>query len=141
MKAPWRPLFISTIILSTGLSLSQLILIYQVNQRWGIPNLVFALGDDLISVICGQFISMPIWVMVLTHLPLLTMHGPCHPVPCHLGSRGSELGCSRARTAAKRLTDWRPRIVNAHSCTHYVATLYGWARSSPKAWKRPCLPW
>ena len=49
MKAPWRPLFIAVILLSTALSLTQLILIYQVNQRWGIPNLVFALGDDLIS--------------------------------------------------------------------------------------------
>lgn len=64
IKAPWRPLFVAVILLSTGLSLSQLILIYQVNARWGIPNLVFALGDDLISTICGQFIGMPIWVMM-----------------------------------------------------------------------------
>ncbi len=63
MKAPWRPLFVGVILISTALSLSQLILIYQINQRWGIPNLAFALGDDLISVIMGQFIGMPIWVM------------------------------------------------------------------------------
>jgi hypothetical protein len=64
MKAPWRPLFVGVILISTAMSLSQLILIYQINQRWGIPNLVFALGDDLISIICGQFIGMPIWVMM-----------------------------------------------------------------------------
>jgi hypothetical protein len=64
MKAPWRPLFIGVITLSTLLSLVQLVLIYQLNQRIGIPNLAFALGDDLISTITGQFIAMPIWVMM-----------------------------------------------------------------------------
>ena len=42
MKAPWRPLFIGVITLSTLLSLVQLVLIYQLNQRIGIPNLAFA---------------------------------------------------------------------------------------------------
>jgi hypothetical protein len=62
-NAPWRPLFAVTIIVSTGLSLSQLVLIYGLNRDIGIPDLAFAMGDDLIAVIANQFISMPIWVM------------------------------------------------------------------------------
>jgi hypothetical protein len=58
MKAPWRPLFVAVILLSTALSLSQLILIYQVNQRWGIPNLVFALGDVSTSFTDAQVVCV-----------------------------------------------------------------------------------
>jgi hypothetical protein len=35
-----------------------------VNRKIGIPDLVFAMGDDLIYAIASQFISMPIWVMM-----------------------------------------------------------------------------
>eukprot|EP01043_Picozoa_sp_COSAG02_P017675 COSAG02_NODE_806_length_16963_cov_20.149312_8_plen_231_part_00 len=61
---PWRPLFVVAIVVSTGLSFLELILIFQINQKWGIPNLVFAMGDDLINVVVGQMVSMPIWVMM-----------------------------------------------------------------------------
>jgi hypothetical protein len=61
---PWRPLFVVAIIVSAGLSFLELILIFQINQKWGIPNLVFAMGDDLINVVVGQMVSMPIWVMM-----------------------------------------------------------------------------
>jgi len=66
---------------------SQLVLIYGLNRRIGISDLVcecshglgltvvatltvdrccgpVAMGDDLVAVIANQFISMPIWVMV-----------------------------------------------------------------------------
>lgn len=46
--APWRPLFIGAILLSAGLSCLELVLIFQLNKAWGIPNLVFAMGDDLV---------------------------------------------------------------------------------------------
>ena len=63
-NASWRPLFITAILGSTALSFVELILIFQINQRWGIPNLVFATGDDRINVVVGQFVNMPIWVMM-----------------------------------------------------------------------------
>ena len=67
---------------------SQLVLIYGLNRRIGVSDLVcecshglgltvvatltvdrccghaVAMGDDLVAVIANQFISMPIWVMV-----------------------------------------------------------------------------
>jgi hypothetical protein len=52
------------IVASTALSFVELILIFQINQQWGIPNLVFAMGDDLINVVVGQMVNMPIWVMM-----------------------------------------------------------------------------
>lgn len=52
------------ITVSAALSFLELILIFQINQKWGVPNLVFAMGDDLINVVVGQMVSMPIWVMM-----------------------------------------------------------------------------
>lgn len=41
----WQSIYIFTTILGVFFSLLQLLLIYQVNQLMGIPNIVFALGD------------------------------------------------------------------------------------------------
>ena len=63
----WRPLFAATIVVSTALSCNQLILIYGLNRRIGIPDLAFAMGDDLIGVVCRMFVH-PVYKIFYPYL-------------------------------------------------------------------------
>ena len=45
-QSSWRKIYIITTLLGLFFSILQLLLIYQVNQIIGIPNIVFAFGDN-----------------------------------------------------------------------------------------------
>ena len=68
-QAAWRPMFAIVITVSVGLSMLQLILIYGINQQWGVPNLLFAMGDDLIQTVAEEFINMPMNIMMSLMVP------------------------------------------------------------------------
>ena len=87
----WRTLFVTTIVVSTALSLTQvrlsllyvcpqlsvlkltlfstalpltqLIVIYRVNLKWGLSDFWFCLGDEVINATAGFIVQMPTLVM------------------------------------------------------------------------------
>ena len=61
----------ATVAAATGFTVRmlQLILIYGINQQWGVPNLLFAMGDDLIQTVAEEFINMPMNIMMSLMVP------------------------------------------------------------------------
>jgi len=66
---PWRCLFPVIIIVTSALSAFQLLLIFRINEDWGVPDLPFALGDSVINSVAAQFYSMPILVLLAKICP------------------------------------------------------------------------
>mmetsp|Transcript_4203 Transcript_4203/g.6687 ORF Transcript_4203/g.6687 Transcript_4203/m.6687 type:complete len:430 (-) Transcript_4203:204-1493(-) len=65
----WHWFFATVIILSAGLSLTQLLLVLHVNRRWGVPDLAFALGDDAIVDVTCSLLAMPILILIASICP------------------------------------------------------------------------
>ena len=70
LNAPWRPLFAYTIIGAALVGCSTLILIFRINREWGIPDIVFALGDDVIMTVANQFVAMPMLILMAQICPV-----------------------------------------------------------------------
>ena len=56
-------IFYTVLIFGCGLSFAQLILVYRLNVKWGISDLVFALGDEVITEVMVFVMQMPLLVM------------------------------------------------------------------------------
>jgi hypothetical protein len=65
----WRRLFSVGILVSVLASLSQLVLILGWNRAAGIPDIVFALGDDVVVATVGFVLSMPMLVLMARICP------------------------------------------------------------------------
>merc|ERR1712224_1148230 len=50
-------------------SLTQLILVSRLNQAWGVPDFVFAVGDEFIIDITNALLQMPILILLATICP------------------------------------------------------------------------
>ncbi|CAN0040329.1 unnamed protein product [Heterosigma akashiwo] len=63
----WRGIYLWTTLITMFFSVLQLVLIFQLNQKWGIPNLWFALGDDAAAefILAIQFLPMCIMYLGL----------------------------------------------------------------------------
>ncbi|MDX2271729.1 MAG: folate/biopterin family MFS transporter [Cyanobacteriota bacterium] len=66
---PLRPLFAWITLISAGLGLTSLILVYHLNRAWGIDDHWFSLGDTLILTVAGQIAYMPILVLAARLCP------------------------------------------------------------------------
>ena len=58
-----------TLLICSVLSLSQLIIVYQINVRMGIPNVVFAAIDTFVIDLGNEFASLPLLVMACRICP------------------------------------------------------------------------
>jgi len=65
----WHAFFAIVICVASALSLTQLILVFHINRAWGIPDLVFALGDDAVVDVTNALLSMPILILVAAICP------------------------------------------------------------------------
>ncbi len=68
-RIPLRPLFGWMTVLSAGLGLSSLILVYHLNRGWGIDDRWFSLGDSLVLTVAGQIAFMPVLVLAARLCP------------------------------------------------------------------------
>ena len=59
-KVALKNMFRWSAILGCGLGLTQLVLVTQINQRWGIQNEVFALGDSVLLTVLGEISFLPV---------------------------------------------------------------------------------
>lgn len=62
-KIPLRTLFKWTCLSGVVLGMSPLILVSHVNRQFGLPDTLFALGDDVILTVLGQIAFMPVLVL------------------------------------------------------------------------------
>lgn len=68
-EVPFRRLFCVTLVIAAAFSASQLILITRLNKEVGIPDFLFALGDEVIIDTAGFIIQMPTLVMCASLCP------------------------------------------------------------------------
>ena len=65
----WHKLFCITLLVGSCLSATQLILVSRLNVKWGIPDIVFAFGDEIINDTVAFIIQMPTLVMCAALCP------------------------------------------------------------------------
>jgi len=68
-RQPLRPLFGWITLISCGLGLTSLILVYHLNRDWGIDDHWFSLGDSVILTVAGQIAFMPVLVLAARLCP------------------------------------------------------------------------
>jgi folate/biopterin transporter len=95
-RIPFRSLFAGITLLSAGLGLTSLILVYHTNRSWGIDDHWFSLGDSVILAMAGQIAFMPILVLAARLCPagieatlfalLMSVWNASHFVSRELGS-------------------------------------------------------
>ncbi|GAB5353268.1 hypothetical protein AAMO2058_000022800 [Amorphochlora amoebiformis] len=68
-KQNWQCFFACVIIFSSAISLLQLVLVFRLNLRLGIPDIVFALGEDAIIDATNSVLSMPILILIANICP------------------------------------------------------------------------
>lgn len=68
-RIPFRPLFAGITLISAGLGLTSLVLVYHTNRSWGIDDHWFSLGDSVILAMAGQIAFMPILVLAARLCP------------------------------------------------------------------------
>ncbi len=68
-RIPLRPLFGWMTVISAGLGLTSLILVYHWNRGWGIDDHWFSLGDSLVLTVAGQIAFMPVLVLAARLCP------------------------------------------------------------------------
>uniref|UniRef100_A0A7S2TLW2 Folate/biopterin transporter n=1 Tax=Lotharella oceanica TaxID=641309 RepID=A0A7S2TLW2_9EUKA len=66
----WHWFFFWVIITASALSLTQLLLVFHINRKWGIPDLVFALGDETVVDVTNALLAMPVLILVASICPL-----------------------------------------------------------------------
>jgi len=75
IRAQWHCMFASTVILASMFSALQLILMFRnsagltLNEQAHLPNLLFALGDDVIMATANQLINLPILILMARLCP------------------------------------------------------------------------
>lgn len=66
---PLRPLLGWITVLTSGLGMTNLILVYHLNRGWGVDDHWFSLGDSVILTVAGQIAYMPILVLAARLCP------------------------------------------------------------------------
>jgi len=65
----WRLIYIGTTVLNIVFSLAQLLLVERINQKMGIPDVVFALGDNTFASFVMALQYMPTCIMFVVLCP------------------------------------------------------------------------
>ena len=68
-RMPLRPLLAWMTVISAGLGMTSLILVYHLNRDWGIDDRWFSLGDSVILTVAGQIAFMPVLVLAARLCP------------------------------------------------------------------------
>jgi folate/biopterin transporter len=66
---PLRPLLGWITVITSGLGMTNLILVYHLNRSWGVDDHWFSLGDSVILTVAGQIAYMPILVLAARLCP------------------------------------------------------------------------
>jgi len=76
INAGWHKLVGGVVFIATAVSLLQLLLMFRdpltgksINERWHIPNIFFALGDDVVMAAANQLLAMPILILMAKICP------------------------------------------------------------------------
>jgi hypothetical protein len=75
IRTKWHCMFSSTVIICSAVSALQLCLYFQssdgetLSERWHVPNIVFALGDDVVMATANQLLSLPILILMAKLVP------------------------------------------------------------------------
>ncbi|NJK63036.1 MAG: folate/biopterin family MFS transporter [Synechococcaceae cyanobacterium SM2_3_1] len=64
-----RPLLGWITVITSGLGMTNLILVYHLNRSWGVDDRWFSLGDSVILTVAGQLAYMPILVLAARLCP------------------------------------------------------------------------
>jgi folate/biopterin transporter len=65
----WHVFFAAVIVISSLLSLTQMVLIFRWNRAWGLPDFAFAMGDEFIIDVTQALLQMPILILLATLCP------------------------------------------------------------------------
>jgi hypothetical protein len=65
----WRAIYVWSTVLCAVFSMMQLLLIFQVNQRLGIANYWFSMGDDVINAYISGIQFLPVCIMYMRLCP------------------------------------------------------------------------
>ena len=65
----WHKLFLVTLVTGSALSATQLILVARLNVQWGIPDMVFAFGDEIVNDVVAFILQMPTLIMCAALCP------------------------------------------------------------------------
>lgn len=66
---PLKTIFLWTSVLGAGLSMTKLVLVYNVNREWGVSDQWFALCDSALLTVLGQVAFMPTLVLAARICP------------------------------------------------------------------------
>lgn len=76
INANWHKMFAGIVLISSAIACLQLILMFKnpstgktINEQVGIPDIVFALGDDIVMAVSHQLLSMPILILMARLCP------------------------------------------------------------------------
>lgn len=65
----WHTFFAWVVVAASALSASLLVLIFHLNRRAGIPDLAFAIGDDIVVDIALTLLAMPLLILIASLCP------------------------------------------------------------------------
>ncbi|GAB5364952.1 hypothetical protein AAMO2058_001014500 [Amorphochlora amoebiformis] len=68
-RISWRIFFTAVVILVSCLSVSQLILVFGLSSKAGLPDLLFAIGDDVLIDMSRTWMGTPILILIATLCP------------------------------------------------------------------------
>jgi len=89
-NTPLHPIFYVTIIVSALLSCIPFILILKENRKWGMPDLVFALGNEVINDVAGFIMYMPVLIMCSKLCPN-QVEGSVYALTCMVNNIGNQI--------------------------------------------------
>merc|ERR1712079_857749 len=75
IRAQWHCMFASVVVIASAASALQLFLMFRgaggqtLNEQWHMPNLVFALGDDVVMAAANQLLSLPLLILMARLCP------------------------------------------------------------------------
>ena len=77
LQAQWHCMFATTVVCACASSALQLLLMFRdpangvtLAERWHMPNVVFALGDDVVMATANQLLAMPILILMARLCPV-----------------------------------------------------------------------
>jgi folate/biopterin transporter len=90
-RLPFRPVLLLGTLVSTFLGLTNLVLVFHWNRKWGIPDEFFCLGESAVQAVVGWIATMPIIVMASRLCPE-GMEGTCYALIMSINNLGGIIG-------------------------------------------------
>lgn len=132
-RVSWHSLFFTTVVIAAASSASQLMLMFRdestgqtLSEQAHLPNVLFALGDDVVMATANQLLAMPILILMARLCPG-GAEGTVYALVTSLQGVGGTVGgvISKLLTSASRVTntDFRPlwRLILITSTAKLIA--------------------